>query len=597
MLPLVGRYELAGWDLSDLLPEPCEAAASQRLAALAAAVADFEGCRPRLHARMAAAELVAVLRRYEALIEEIRILSSHGTLWVSADTRSREAQSHRGRLQQTLTGLHNRILFLELWWKSLDAAAAEDLLPTVELWPDYHYFLVRLRQTATFTLDERSEQILNRKDASGSKFLVTLWSMLNNRLQFQLELEDGPKSLSRAETLSYVFSANRELRAAAYRELGRVYEREAAVLGQIYITLMSDWHWEKVELRGYRSAIAPRNVANDLPDEAIETLLDVARDGARLFQRYFRLKARWLGVERLHRNDLYAPLAASERKVSYEAAVDLILDTFGRFSPVFAAGAERVFSERHIDSRPAAGKWSGDFCTAVVPRLCPWVLVNFTGRLRDVLNLGHELGHAIHNQLAGGHSVLTQYPSLALGETASVFCETLVADRLLSEEKDPDVRRELLAISLDGIYATVQRQAFMVRFELAAHAAIQGGASLDRLGELYQANLEEQFGPSVEVTADFRYEWLGMHQIFHSPFYCYAYSFGQLLALALYQRYHEEGESFKAVYLKLLAYGGAARPQDILAAAGIDITAAELWQRGYRVVESRIAELEALEDL
>jgi oligoendopeptidase F len=590
------RDGTSAWDLSQLLPEPCEEAASRRLAAVAAAVSELEEYRGQLDPGMATDDLVAILRRYEALIEEIRVLSSHGTLWVSADTRSREAQSHRGRIQQALTGLHNRMLFLELWWKSLAEAQANALLPAADRWPDYRYFLLRLRQTSTFTLDERSEQILNRKDASGGKFLVSLWSMLNNRLQFRLAADGEEKVLSRAEVLSYVFSPQGALRAAAYREMGRVYEREAAILGQIYITLMRDWYWEKVELRGYRSPIAVRNVANDLPDEAIAALLAVVRDNAKLFQRYFRLKARWLGMDRLTRYDLYAPLATVERRIAWRDAVATVLDTFAGFSPSFAAHAGRVFAERHVDSRPTPGKWSGDFCTAVVPGLSPWVLVNYTGRVRDVLNLGHELGHAVHNMLASCHSVLTQQPSLALGETASVFCETLVADCLLREETEPAVRRELLAISLDGIYATVQRQAYMVCFELAAHEAIRNGASLDELGEIYQANLGEQFGDSVELSAtDFRYEWLGMHQIFHSPFYCYAYSFGQLLALALYRRYQEENEGFKSGYLKLLSYGGAARPQEILEEAGIDMTSAGLWQDGYRVIADRIAELEALQ--
>jgi oligoendopeptidase F len=588
------RYQPVAWDLSDLIPPPLEETTPQRLAALSAAVAELEGFRERLHPGMEPGELLEVLRRYEAVIEEIRILSSHGVLWVTADTRSPEAQAHRGRVQQVLTGLHNRILFVELWWKSLTEEQAQALLPA-SIWGDYRHFLARLRQTVPFTLDERSEQIINRKDNSGGKFLVALWSMLNNRLQFRIEVDGEVRSASRAEAMGFAFSSRPEHRAAAYRELNRVYEEEAGVLGQIYIHLMRDWSEEKVGLRGYRSPIAVRNLANDLPDEVVEALLRSVREHASLFHRYFRLKARWLGAGRLHRYDLYAPLASSEREIPFEDAVDLIVSTFARFTPVFGRAAERVFAEGHVDSRPTAGKWSGDFCSTVVPRLTPWVLVNYNGRLRDVLTLAHELGHAIHSILAGERSVLTQVPSLALGETASVFCETLVADRLLRQEEDPLVRRELLALSLDGIYAAVVRQAYLVLFELDAHEAIRRGASLTELGEIYRTFLREQFGDSVEGTDDFRYEWLGIHQIFHSPFYPYAYSLGQLLALSLYRRYQEQGEDFLPDYLKLLSYGGSARPMEILAEAGIDPTSPSFWESGFRVIEDRIAELESLE--
>jgi oligoendopeptidase F len=230
----------------------------------------------------------------------------------------------------------------------------------------------------------------------------------------------------------------------------------------------------------------------------------------------------------------------------------------------------------------------------VRPDLTPYVLMNYTGKVRDVATLAHELGHALHSMLAEHHSILTQHSTLPLAETASVFSEMLLTERLLAEESDPLVRRDLLAAAVDDIYATVGRQAFFVLFEQAAHQAILENASSDQLNELYMANLREQFGDSVEIGEEFQHEWVSIPHIYHTPFYCYAYSFGQLLVLALYRRYQQEGEAFKPGYLKLLAYGGSAHPEQILREAGVDIADEAFWQGGFDVISALIDELEAM---
>ena len=347
-------------------------------------------------------------------------------------------------------------------------------------------------------------------------------------------------------------------------------------------------------LRGYASPIAVRNVANDVPDAAVDALLAVCRRNAPVFQRYFALKAKWLGMEKLRRYDIYAPLEASDSKVNYADAVATVLDTFERFDPDVARQAQRVFTANHIDSEPRKGKRGGAFCSTVLPELTPWVLTNFSGKVRDVATLAHELGHAIHSMLAEQHSLLTQHASLPLAETASVFSEILLTERLMAEEPDPLVRRELLAGAVDDMYATVLRQAFFVLFEQAAHAAILQGASQDQLNELYMANLREQFGDAVELSDEYRYEWVSIPHIYNTPFYCYAYSFGQLLVLALYRRYQQEGDAFKPGYLRLLAYGGSAHPEAILREAGVDITDPAFWQGGFDVIGEMIDQLEAL---
>jgi oligoendopeptidase F len=424
--------------------------------------------------------------------------------------------------------------------------------------------------------------------------VLTIYSMLTNRLEFRLAVDGEEKTLTRDALMSYAFSPRAELRAAAYQELYRVYGQEATVLGQIYINRVRDWHEEQVGLRGYPSPIAVRNIDNDVPDRAVEVLLDVALSNAPLFQRYFGLKAAWLGVERLRRYDLYAPLTGSDREIPYAQAVESVLETFRDFHPLFAAQAERVFREGHVDSEIRKGKRAGAFCSTILPRLTPWVLVNYAGKVRDVATLAHELGHAIHSMLAEGHSILTQHSSLPLAETASVFAEMLMTDRLLREVDDPLARRELLAAAIDDVYATVLRQASFVRFELDAHAAVLAGSSLDDLSALYRRTLDQQFGDSLDIAPEFQHEWLSIPHIYHTPFYCYAYSFGQLLVLSLYRRYREQGDAFKPVYMKLLTYGGSARPQEILAEAGIDVTDRAFWQGGFDLVRGMIEELEAI---
>jgi oligoendopeptidase F len=587
-------YPLRRWDLSEILPEPSEPVIADRFARLEAAVADFESCRARLRPDMDPAELLAILKRYEALSETLSLLNNYASLWFAEDTGRPEALTLMNRVQQAATAAANRVLFFTLWWKDLDDAQAAALLPAGEENADFRFFLSDVRRFRAHALDERSEQIVNLKDDNGIQAVVTLYSMLTNRLEFRLAVDGEEKRLTRDALLAYAFSPRADLRATAYQELYRVFAGESAVLGQIYMNRVHDWHSENVVLRGYRSPVAVRNLDNDVSDRAVEVLLEATRDNAHLFQRYFRLKAGWLGMDRLRRYDIYAPLATSEREVPFGEAVRSVLDTLGEFHPLFARRAEEVFAANHVDSEIRKGKRSGAFCSTVSPRLTPWVLVNYAGRVRDVSTLAHELGHALHSMMADRHSTLTQHASLPLAETASVFSEMLMTDRLLQGESDPLARRELLAAAIDDVYATVLRQSYFVLFEIEAHRAALDGCSSEDLSDLYLAKLQEQFGDSVDVAPEFRDEWLCIPHIYHTPFYCYAYSFGQLLVLALYRRFQEQGEAFKPGYLKLLAYGGSARPAEILAEMGIDVEDRAFWQSGFDLVKERIDEIEKL---
>lgn len=588
-------YKLCGWDLSELLPAPTEDLIKERLDNLEEIVQTFEAARPKLSAQMDPDQLLAMVKHYEAITEQFYLIGGYASLWFSENTQSPEALTFRNRIQHISTQIQNRMLFFSLWWKGLEDDEAEKLLPTGEEPADYRHYLEEMRLFKPFTLDEKSEQIINIKDANGMDGLMTLYAMLTNRLEFKLTVNGEEKTLTRGELTSYVYSPDPDLRAAAYQELHRVYGQEASILTQIYVNRVRDWHGENVELRGFTSPIAVRNKLNDIPDEAVDALLSVARRNAPIFQRYFQLKAKWLGVDKLRRYDIYAPLAASDKEIPYGEAVQSVLDTFESFDARFAAQARRVFDENHIDSEIRKGKRSGAFCATITPKLTPYVLMNYTGKVRDVATLAHELGHAIHSMMAEHHSLLTQHSSLPLAETASVFAEMVMTDRLLAKEKDPLVRREILAAAVDDIYATVMRQAYFVLFENDAHAAILANRSPQELNQLYMENLRDQFGDSLELTEDFQHEWVSIPHIYNAPFYCYAYSFGQLLVLSLYRRYQQEGDAFKPGYMKILAYGGSARPAQILEEAGIDMTDSLFWQGGFDVIRDMIDELAAIE--
>jgi oligoendopeptidase F len=588
----IANLEPAAWDLTELLPEPTEEVIVERLASIEVLVQSFENRREDLSAEMGQEKLLEVLQQYESLVEKVEVLAAYGYLWFASDTQDQAALDFKNRIEQVLTDIQNRVLFFSLWWKQLDDEDADALLPPASQHPDHRHFLQNLRRLRPFTLEEGSEQLINLKDADGMDAVLTLYSMLTNRLEFRLEVDGEERVLTRDQLVANVYSPDPDVREAAYRELFRGFETEATLLGQIYVHRLRDWYSENVQLRGFASPIAVRNTGNDIPDEAVETLLEVVREKSPVYQRYFRLKANWLGMERLRRYDLYAPLAGSQKEIPYSDGVSLVLDTFDSFHPELAAKAEQVFAEGHIDSAIRKGKKGGAFCYTVLPSQTPWLLANYTGRVRDVATLAHEFGHAIHSMMAAEHSVLAQHPVLPLAETASVFSEMLLTDRLLAEEQDPLVRRELLASAVDDIYATVLRQAFFVRFEIAAHDAVRAGKSVADLNALYQAELEEQFGDSVEIGPEFQHEWISIPHIYQTPFYCYAYSFGQLLVLALYRRYKEQGQAFIPGYLELLAAGGSQRPQEILAKVGVDITDPDFWRGGFAVVEDLIDQME-----
>ncbi len=585
-------FEQSGWSLTALLPAHEGEKFDEILEELERSVKALEDARDDLSPEMNQEAFLKVMDIAESVRTLTARLSGYAHLWFAEDTQSQEVLVFLGRMEQLATDVQNRLLFFELWWKGLDEGSAQRLLSESG---DYAYYLETLRRFKPHTLSEPEERIINLKDVNGVDALVNLYQVITNRFTFELEVDGERKEMNRAELSTYFRDPSPPVRAAAYQELYDVYSSHSTVLGQIYNHRLRDWANENVKLRGFGAPIAVRNLANDIPDDVVETLLDVCRRNMGLFHRYFRFKASRLGTDSLLRYDVYAPIGAAEKAYPYPEAADMVLESLADFSSDLGEHARRVFAEHHLDSEIRAGKRGGAFCAGILPGVTPWVLVNYVGKLTDVTTLAHELGHAVHAMMAEAHSIFTFHAALPMAETASVFSEMLLTDRLLREEQDPQVRCQLLGTVLDDAYATVARQAYFVLFEREAHREAVEGVTVDQICALYLENLTDQFGDAVDVSDDFRWEWAAIPHLYHTPFYCYAYSFGHLMVLALYQQYHEEGEGFVPGFLRILAHGGSQSPEEIIREAGFDVRSADFWQGGFDILAGFLSELEGLE--
>ncbi len=534
------------WSLADLYPGFNTPELESAFDVIEEQVTSFEGLRSNLTPDMPADRFLDVVRASEAMSRVAHKLYAFAGLSFAADTQDQKAQSLQSRVQQFLADMENRTLFFDLWWKDLDDENAKRLMDTSG---DYQYYLEEMRHFKPHTLSEPEEKVINLKNVTGSQALITLYSSITSRYVYKVEVEGETRELTRGELMAYVQGPDPDLRAAAYQELYRVFGEDAPILGQMYQTRVRDWRNENVTLRKFSSPLAVRNLGNDIPDKAVDTLLEVARKNTGIFQRYFKMKAKLLGMDKLRRYDVYAPVVKAEKEFEFASAAEMVLDSFSEFEPKVGELAQRVFDQNHMDSEVRKGKRDGAFCWSVTPEMTPWVLLNYQGRARDVATMAHELGHAIHSMLASHHSAFTYHSSLPLAETASTFGEMMLTDRLLAEESDEDVRRDILFKQVDDAYATIMRQSYFALFEKEAHEMVVNNASVDELAAAYMENLKEQFGDSLDISDEFKWEWVSIPHIYHTPFYVYAYAFGQLLVLSLYQQFKQEGEAFKPKYL------------------------------------------------
>ncbi|KXS55638.1 MAG: hypothetical protein AMR96_07170 [Candidatus Adiutrix intracellularis] len=538
-------------------------------------------------------EFKALLAELEDLNSLAHRLSGFAVLAFTQNTQDQKAQAFMAKIDEKMADLNNELLFFELWWKDL---AEETVKPLRQSQPDFAYWLDRTRAFRSHTLTEVEEKIINLKNTTGNNSLIALYDSITNRYRFSTRdiTETNVTQVTRDELMVHVRSANQTIRAAAYHELYRVFSADGPVLGQIYQTIVRDWRIENMRLRHYNRPIDVRHKTNNLQPETVEALLNTIRDRISLFGEFFKLKAKALGLAKLNRSDLYAPLIEDKEPLNFQSGLAEVLAAFERFSPIFHNLATKVIDEGHFHGRPQSNKQSGAFCYSIRPVDTPWVLMTYNGRRQDLFTLAHELGHAVHSQLANKHNIFNFQATLPLAETASTFGEILLADHLMKKTQSISKRSNLIFHLLDDAYATIGRQAFFTLFEISAHEMVENGATVDELSECYLENLREQFADNVEIDEEFRWEWVSIPHIFHTPFYVYAYSFGQLLVYNFWRQYEKEGPNFTPHLINLLAKGGSAAPADIIATSGLGPLDEEFWQKGFEVIESLLQELKLI---
>jgi oligoendopeptidase F len=582
------------WNLADLYEAPAREAIDRDLAtALAAAHAFAARYRGRV-AQLSARELAAAVDAYEAALEPAARAGSYASLQFAADTQPPAHGALVAHVQEKATEVRGALRFFELEWIALEEARARALLADAALARRRHY-LAAARRYRPHVLSEAEERVLDETANHGERAFMRLFDETVASLRFQPKLGELAQDLGLEETLALLYDANRTRRQAGAAALTAGLRASARLLAFTLNTLVANKATED-RLRSYAGMMDARHLANEIDAPSVDALLGACERAYPLVQRYYRLKAKLLGIPQLADYDRYAPLGDAKRNRTWSDARELVLRAYRAFSPELANIASRFFAGDWIDAEVRPGKQGGAFCAATLPSVHPYVLMSYTGEPRDVMTLAHELGHGVHDVLAKGCGLLEQQAPLTAAETASVFGEMLVFRALMREESDPTARLALLCGKIEDTFATVFRQVVLTRFEQKLHAArrSEGELTPERINALWLAANAPMHGEAVALSEDYGWWWLYIGHFVHAPFYCYAYAFGELLVLALLRRYDEEGEPFVAKYRALLAAGGSETPSVLLARVGLDVTDPKFWDGGIAVIEEMIAQAEAL---
>jgi oligoendopeptidase F len=582
--------EMVRWDLSELHASPgdpqIEAALASGLEFAQAFEKTYRGHLAGLEPDRFAAMMEELERHYEAMARP----GLYASLLHSQKTDDAPAGRLLARVREAAAERGTHLVFFSLELAQLSDEKAERLYADPAA-GRYRHTVEEARKYRPHQLSEVEERLLTEQSPVTTGAWTRLFGELCSAIMVQL---DG-RPVSLPETLALLHEPDRDLRKRANDAVTAVLEEGLRTRSYIFNVILQDKAIDD-RMRHYPSWISARNLSNETSDEAVQALVEAVTERYDLVARYYRVKGRLLEIPELHEWDRYAPMPGASRDLSWAEAGELVLGSYRRFSERAGDLVAEFFERPWIDAPPAPSKRGGAFCAGATPSHHPYVLMNFTGKLNDALTLAHELGHGLHDRLAARQHIFDYHPPLTLAETASVFGETLTFDRIMAEERDPNIRLAMLCGQLEDAFASVFRQVAMNRFEDAAHTRrrSEGELSSDQLGELWLQTLQPMFGDSLRLTAPHQAWWSYVEHFIHTPGYVYAYSFGNLLALAIYRRYQEQGTGFVERYLDFLAAGGSRRPDELVKTLGMDITDPGFWSLGLAILDQMVSEVERL---
>jgi len=582
---------LPEWDLGDLYPGRDSPELARDLAALPADATAFRARYDGWLADLSGGELGAAVAAYEKLQEIAGRIMSHAELTRAGNVADPEIARFFQTTHERINAISTDLLFFTLELNRIEDSALDAKLTDPAL-AHYRPWLRDVRAMRPYQLSDELEKLLHEKSVAGR----SAWTRLFDETIADLRFPFRGRDLTEPEAMHLLSDRDGAVRKEAALGIGEVFGRNARLFGLITNTLAKDKEVED-RWRGFPRPISSRNLSNFVEDEVVDALIAaVRRSYPDLSHRYYRLKARWFGVEQLPFWDRNAPLPEDDdRTISWPEAENTVLSAYRAFSPELAAIGEQFFESRWIDARVRPGKAPGAFAHPTVPSAHPYLLLNYQGRLRDVMTLAHELGHGVHQVLAAGQGALMADTPLTLAETASVFGEMLTFRALLARETDPQRRRIMIAGKVEDMLNTVVRQIAFVTFETRVHDERRDGElTADRICEIWLEVQRESLGPALSLDDPYRYYWTYIPHFIHSPFYVYAYAFGDCLVNSLYAAYEDAHQGFAERYLQLLRAGGTLRHRELLAPFGLDAADPAFWSKGLSVIRGFIDELESL---
>lgn len=578
------------WDLSDLYSSIDDQELKRDKKRVVQMADSFAETYKDKVAKFDAQEFRQALQDYEDLLEIVGKIGSYAHLIWSTNTSKPEYGKLVQEANELSSEIRQKLVFFDVEWLNIDDDKAESLIIDEKL-SDYRHYLESSRRYKKHILSEKEEQILSAKSVTGRSAWNRYFEETMGAARFALDGEE----LTQQEVLSKLHEPDRKLRKKAHASLTSTFEDLSRSLTFIFNTLLADKHIND-KLRGYDSWISSRNLSNEIDDETVEVLIQSVTEKYTLVQRFYNLKCELLGYKELFDYDRYAPLLKSEKQVRWNEARSMVLDSYSDFHPDMGSIAGKFFEHNWIDAAIEPGKRGGAYSASTVPSVHPYVFMNFDGKIRDVQTLAHELGHGVHQYLSREQGVLQADTPLTTAETASVFGEMLVFQKLMKKLDDPKEKLALLISKIDDTIATVFRQVSMNRFEHAMHTKRRedGELTKEEFSKLWRESQEALYGDSVTLTESYNLWWCYIPHFLRTPGYVYAYAFGELLVLALYEEYTRSSNGFSEKYLEMLRAGGSDWPENIVGKLGLDITQPDFWDKGLEAIEKMVQQAEEL---